>query len=147
MNITAKKINKNNFKKFGWVIEWQGPENKKSKNQFRIVVNDAKVTGWRIAYLIVREKRINRLERHPYSMESFEPVKGKSILYVSTQKKPRDIEAFILDKPIVLKKGIWHGIVTLGQQAHVKITENNTVHMRILELDEWIPAKSKRGLK
>ncbi|MFH2144614.1 MAG: ureidoglycolate lyase [Candidatus Omnitrophota bacterium] len=138
MNITAKKINKNNFKKFGWVIEWQGPENKKSKNQFRIVVNDAKVTGWRIAYLIVREKRIDRLERHPYSMESFEPVKGKSILYVSTPKKPRDIQAFILDKPIVLKKGIWHGIVAVGRQAHVKITENNTVHMRILELGEWI---------
>lgn len=147
MIITAKKINKNNFKKFGWVIEWQGRENKKSKNQFRIVVNDAKVKGWRIAYLIVREQRIDRLEQHPYSIESFEPVKGKAILYVSCQKQPRDIQAFALDKPVVLKKGVWHGIVSVGREAQVKITENNIVRTRIFELNVWISVESKGAPK
>jgi len=127
MKIKVRKITKNNFKKYGWVIEWQGPQTKKSENQFRIVVNENKVRGWRIAYLIVRDKKIDRLEQHPRSMESFEPVKGKAILYVSSQKKPQQIEAFSLTKPIILKKGIWHGIISVSKEAHVKITENNDV--------------------
>ncbi len=129
VKIKPKQITKEGFRKYGYIIEWEGPENKKEINQFRIVVRRRKVIGWRIAYLIVREKHIDCLESHPSSYESFEPVKGASILYVSNQKKPQKIEAFFLNKPIVLKDGIWHGIVTIGKEAHVKITENNLVKL------------------
>jgi len=133
--IKPKKITKSNFKQYGSVIEWQGPENKKENNQFRIVIHDPDVKGWRIAYLIVREKQTDFLEQHPHSYESFEPVKGKSILFVSLGKKPSKIEAFILDKPVVLVKGLWHGVIAVGREAHIKITENNHVKLIKSKLD------------
>lgn len=124
-----KKITEANFKKYGFIIKWQGKENRKENNQFRIIINDPKVIGWRIAYLIVRDKEIDNLEKHPFSYESFEPVKGRAVLYVNNEKTPKKIESFFLDKPVVLKKGIWHAIVTIGKQADVKITENNCVQL------------------
>lgn len=120
------KIKAENFKPFGWIIDYPGKACCRSKNLFRIVVRQKK-TGWRIAYLVVRDKVITRLEQHPESLESFEPVSGKSLLFVSRKKNAEDIQCFYLDKPVVLKKGIWHGIVTLGREADVKITENDSV--------------------
>jgi hypothetical protein len=32
-----------------------------------------------------------------------------------------------LDKPVILKKGLWHGVVALGDEADIKITENASV--------------------
>lgn len=127
--IKPRKITSENFKKYGSVIQWDGPENKEENNQFRIVIRESKVIGWRIAYLIVREKQVDFLENHPHSYESFEPIKGKSVLYVSNKKTPKDIEAFILDTPIVLRKGIWHNVVTVSKEVHIKITENNQVKL------------------
>jgi hypothetical protein len=39
------------------------------------------------------------------------------------------IEAFYLDKPIILHKGIWHNVLTSTKEAHIKITENNEVKL------------------
>ncbi len=128
-NIKPKKITAENFKKYGYIIHWEGPENKEENNQFRIVISDPKVIGWRIAYLIVRDKQSDFMEKHPFSYESFEPVKGKAVLYVSNKKKPQAIEAFILDKPIILRKGIWHNVLTCSKETHIKITENNRVRL------------------
>lgn len=134
LKIKPKKIEENVFRKYGQIIDLDGRRKKNKGNLFRIVTRERKSTGWRIAYLVVRDKQIDKLEQHPESMESFEPLKGNSILYVSNQKKPNNIEAFILDKPVVLRKGIWHGIVTKSRETHVKITENNQVKMHNYEL-------------
>ena len=91
------------------------------------MIRDSKVTGWRIAYLIVPKKRVDFLDKHLCSYESFEPIKGKSIIYVANKKNFKDIEAFTLDTPVVLRKGLWHNVVTIGKEAHIKITENNYV--------------------
>jgi len=124
---TAKKISAKSFRRYGTVIEYPG-KNSKSKeiNLFRIVLKESKPTGWRIAYLVVRDRSIRKLEQHPGSFESFEPVKGKSLLYVS-KRLDRKIECFCLDKPVILKKGIWHGVVTLGKESEIKIAENAEV--------------------
>jgi hypothetical protein len=84
-------------------------------------------TGWRIAYLVVRDKAATKFEQHPGSFESFEPVCGRSILYVAGSNGRGASAGFLLDKPVVLKKGIWHAIITLGRQSEVKITENAQV--------------------
>ena len=60
----------------------------------------------------------------PYSKESFEPLKGISVLLVAEHEKPEDYHAFLLDKPICLKKGVWHQVLSLTAEAEVKITEN-----------------------
>lgn len=120
-------INQANFKPYGWVIEYPGRKRApKEKNLWRIIVRQPK-TGWRIAYLVVRDKVIQRLEQHPGTFESFEPIKGKGLLYIATRKDPNAIRCFFLDKPVILKKGIWHGIVTSGKECDVKIVENARV--------------------
>lgn len=128
MNHTVKKINNKNFKSYGWVIEYpsRSTQNKK-ENLFRVILMEDGKIGWRIAYLAVRERVINKLEQHVGSFETFEPISGKSLLFVANRKDPARIECFYLDKSVILKKGIWHGIVTLGQESEIKLTENANV--------------------
>ena len=123
-----KTITPKNFRRYGRLIDYPNKHLKgKSKNLFRIVLTENKTSGWRIAYLIVRDKKIKCLEQHPHSFESFEPIKGRSLLYVSRQKDYRKIECFRLDKPIILNKGIWHGVVSLSDECEIKLTENAKV--------------------
>lgn len=123
-----KKITAGNFKPYGRIIEYpqEAPQNPR-KNLFRIVLKETKPVGWRIAYLVVRDRVIDRLEAHLNTYESFEPVSGKSLLYVAVAKNPAKINCFLLDRPVILNKGIWHSIVTLSSKSEIKITENAQV--------------------
>ena len=137
----VKNITADNFKKYGRIIEYpQKPLKGNKRNLWRIVLNEAKPRGWRIAYLVLRDKRLNRLESHPYSFESFEPVKGKSLIFVTKKCDHSTIECFHLNKPIILNKGIWHGLITLTAETEIKITENDKVKCVF-----W-PLKSKLSL-
>lgn len=122
-----KSITRETFKAFGRLIDYPH-RNKasKTKNLFRIVVRQPHL-GWRIAYLVVRDRIVNRLEQHPGSLESFEPVEGKGLLFVSRRKSESSIACFLLDRPVILKRGIWHAIITLTPEFDIKITENSKV--------------------
>ncbi|MDD4955140.1 MAG: hypothetical protein PHP17_03780 [Candidatus Omnitrophica bacterium] len=124
-----KTITAKNFASFGRLIHHPLRHKKsKTRNLFCIVCKERENVGWRIAYLIVRDKTINKLEQHPKTFESFEPVAGKTLLYVAKAKSPKRIHCFNLDKPVVLHKGIWHGVVATGKESEVKITENAKVN-------------------
>ena len=126
-----KKINPKNFAEYGWIIDYPSKNSQaKKKNLFRIVVEESEELGWRIAYLVVRDKSISRLEQHGNTFESFEPVNGRCLLYLAKDKDPDAIDCFYLDKPVILKKGIWHGVITLDGEAEIKITENAKVKSR-----------------
>lgn len=130
-----KKITAENFKPFGHIIHHpQKDLHGKDKNLFHIVLKEENNVGWRIAYLIVRDRTIGKLEQHPQTFESFEPVTGNSLLYVAKDKDPNQIYCFDLDKPIVLHKGIWHGVVTTNGDSEIKITENADVECIYWEL-------------
>lgn len=120
------KIKKENFNKYGWVIEYPGKIDK-SKSQFEIILTEKKKTGWRIAYLIERKDYIDMLEQHPDSFESFEPVSGKTLIFLSNKKNLKTVECFYLDKPVILGKGVWHNVLTLSKESQIKITENAKV--------------------
>jgi|EPASupsiteSAE347_1022098.scaffolds.fasta_scaffold16932_1 ureidoglycolate hydrolase len=123
-----KQITPASFRKYGKIIHYPDIHNKdKKKNLFRIVLSESEGHGWRIAYLVVRDRSIIDLERHPGTFETFEPVKGRALLYVSSGRDARKIDCFLLDKPIVLFKGIWHGVVAVDNEAEIKITENAVV--------------------
>ncbi|MFA6282123.1 MAG: hypothetical protein WCY05_06465, partial [Candidatus Omnitrophota bacterium] len=82
-----KKLNSQNFKSFGHIIHHPYKDSHaKDKNLFHIVLEEKEPLGWRIAYLIVRDKGIDKLEQHPGTFESFEPVYGKALLFVSCEK-------------------------------------------------------------
>lgn len=130
-----KKITPQNFKSFGHIIHHpQKDLHGKEENLFHIVLKEENTVGWRIAYLIVRDKTIDKLEQHPQTFESFEPVSGKALLYVAREKDPKQIHCFDLDKPVILGKGIWHGVVTLNGDSEIKITENADVDCIYWEL-------------
>lgn len=124
--IKIRAITEASFRPYGKIIGYPGSRRPMNKNLFRIVVKQPG-SGWRIAYLVVRDKKISRLEQHPGSFESFEPARGRGLLYVSNRKDSRLIKCFLLNKPVILKKGLWHGIVTLSRECEVKIVENSSV--------------------
>jgi len=130
----VKKITEKNFKNFGCVIDHPCKKTKNGRNLFRIILTEKETVGWRIAYLVVRDKQIDRLEQHIDTFESFEPVAGETLLYVAKERNPKKIECFLLDKPVILNKGIWHGVVTLNLNAEIKITENANVDCIYWEL-------------
>lgn len=117
-----------NFRPFGRLIDYPYKGKKaKKRNLWRIVLTEPARKGWRIAYLIVRDKAIRRMEKHSFSYESFEPVKGKALLFVALRKDFKGIRCFRLDKPIILNKGVWHGIITTSDECEIKITEDAKV--------------------
>lgn len=137
-----QNITNENFKLFGHIIEHPGKDSgPKDKNLFTIVLREPLGIGWRIAYLVLRDRTIDKLEKHPDSFESFEPVKGRTLLYVATEEKPDEIKCFVLDKPVILNKGVWHGVVTIDEESEIKISENADVECVFLGLDCELTSK------
>ncbi len=114
-----KNISFDSFLKFGRVLDFNPDDN----TAFQVIIKESE-SPWRIGMLRVTEKECGELESHPYSMETFEPVSGSTLLIVSLTDNVNDSEIFFLDKPVCLNKGVWHGIVALSETAVVKITEN-----------------------
>lgn len=115
-----KNITKESFQHYGTVIEFS--ENP-ADPRFEVVVTESN-HPWRLAVLRVVEREFDRLECHTMSMESFEPVSGIGLLIVAEHARPHQFEAFLLDKPVCLNKGVWHQMITLSSETIVKIAEN-----------------------
>lgn len=127
-NITAES-----FEKFGSVIKFP----KENQDIFYIVETE-ETQPWRLAVFRYTNKSIRRIECHPTSKESFEPLSGTTLLLVAEQETPEDYHVFLLDQPVCLKKNIWHQTLALSQEAQVKITENLEVESRFYDLPEEI---------
>ena len=122
---TIKNISVENFLKYGVVINLT-PKHEDSR--FKVLIQEEKNTGWRIAVYEYIRKATKVLENHPSSKESFEPLLGTTLLIVAENSKPEDFEIFLLDKPICLYEGVWHQVITLSEVSQVKITENLKVN-------------------
>lgn len=124
--------NAKNFASFGKIIEYSNISKKgMTRNLWRILhVENAKV-GWRVAYLVLRDKTIGQLGMHPESDETFEPLRGRALLFVSPDKDIKNIQCFHLDKPLILNKGIWHNVLSLTPETHIKIFENADVTQEV----------------
>jgi len=135
----VNKISARSFLAFGKIIGYSGRKSAdKNKNLFCKVIVEKQKSGWRIAYLVVREKAIDKLERHPGTWESFEPVRGRALLFVARCQDAKSIRCFYLDQPVILKKGTWHGVVTLDRETEIKITENARVKSEYWRLDNTL---------
>ncbi len=118
----VRNITRESFGKYGTVIEFTP-----ACSDGWEVVAEAPVNGWRIAVLEFSTKSAKRLENHPTSKESFEPLVGTAILFAAENSAPEKFEAFLLDKPVCLNEGVWHEVISLSEVSQVKITENLTV--------------------
>lgn len=124
-------ITKESFEKFGRIIDFTG---RKENPAFEVVIKSEE-NPWRIAMLRVEEREFTALERHPSSLETFEPVEGICLLLVSLETQKSDYEIFVLDRPVCLDRNVWHGLVTLTGVSKIKITENLEVDVDYFNLD------------
>ncbi len=117
--IPVKRLTREGFKKYGSLL---APEDK--EKVFTVTCGDAAAKGWRIGYVIIGPGKVDTLENHPESLETFEPVEGVSVLLVAENNRPDEIEAFLLDEAVIVNKGVWHALSVLSEKAQIKVTEN-----------------------
>ena len=118
--MNLETIGRDRFAPYGTVLELV-PEAENPVFQIPVEVPDA---PWRIAVLKVLPRALDRVECHPDSRESFEPVSGWTVLFAGSEPRPEALHAFVLDRPVCLYKGVWHGVVTLTPESVCKLTEN-----------------------
>ena len=119
MGIPLESVSVSAFKPFGTVLEFLPGDT----GNFYIADTEPE-NPWRVAVFRYSNKEIRKIECHMTSKESFEPLYGITVLLVAEHDTPEECHAFILDKPVVLAKGIWHQTLSLTPEAQVKITEN-----------------------
>lgn len=130
---TLQYVQRETFLPYGEVLEFPAG----IEETFCIITTEEK-EPWRLAVFRYTNKEIQRMECHPTSRESFEPLHGLTVLVVATHENPEEYEAFILDKPVCLKKGIWHQVLALTEEAQVKIVENLEVQSKFYDLEKAI---------
>lgn len=131
-----ESIHSETFQKYGKVLEFTpGYE-----DPFEIIVTEDH-EPWRLAVFRYQNKTVKRMECHPRSLESFEPLQGMTVLIVAEHDRPSEYQAFILDKPVCLYKGIWHQVLALTDEAQVKIAENLEVESEFYELEHEVEVK------
>lgn len=130
---TLQSVQRETFLPYGEVLEFPAG----IEETFCIITTEEK-ESWRLAVFRYTNKEIQRMECHPTSRESFEPLHGLTVLVVATHENPEEYEAFILDKPVCLKKGIWHQVLALTEEAQVKIVENLEVKSEFYDLEKEI---------
>lgn len=130
---TLQYVQRETFLPYGEVLEFPAG----IEETFFIITTEEK-EPWRLAVFRYTNKEIQRMECHPTSRESFEPLHGLTVLVVATHENPEEYEAFILDKPVCLKKGIWHQVLALTEEAQVKIVENLEVQSEFYDLEKAI---------
>ena len=130
---TLQYVQRETFLPYGEVLDFQAG----IEETFCIITTEEK-EPWRLAVFRYTNKEIQRMECHPTSRESFEPLHGLTVLVVATHENPEEYEAFILDKPVCLKKGIWHQVLALTEEAQVKIVENLEVQSEFYDLEKAI---------
>ena len=122
MQRPIRTIHTDTFSRYGQVLDFS----KDFDGAFEILVRES-AAPWRIAAYRPQNRESLFLENHPDSMETFEPVRGVSLLLAAENHCPEDFQVFLLDRAVCLKKGIWHDVVALSDEVLLKVTENMEV--------------------
>ncbi|MBD3309465.1 hypothetical protein GF339_23910 [candidate division KSB3 bacterium] len=94
---------------------------------------------WQIGYLKQQGTVLDKLERHANTAEVFAPVSGRAALVLATDPAREETwRAFVLEKPIVLNRGVWHGVIALSEDAEMLIVESPDVTDEFYQLSQPI---------
>jgi ureidoglycolate hydrolase len=130
VQVEIKALEAASFARYGKVLEIAQPDAAlaaEGRNEFKIVDESDNADGWRLAVQLVRGRELRQLGHHPNTKETFEPVSGVAVICVAAFESPEQIEAFVLDRPVVVNAKVWHGMIALSRGAVVKIAENREV--------------------
>jgi ureidoglycolate hydrolase len=136
------------FRPYGRILE---PEDKEAPEVSEPGVFDFYVTfkessqDWQIGYLKQSGKIIDKLECHPNTAEVFSPVSGSAVLILATDPDNENtMRAFKLTKPIVLNRGVWHGVISLSEKSEMLIVESPDVIDEFYQLPQPMTVGSKQ---
>jgi ureidoglycolate hydrolase len=135
-----RKLTHKSIRPYGCIIDAECVSCKPGDNGFGILFSE-RSKGWRIAYLVVKKRTITRLENHPNTAETFEPATGQAAIALAPHNSPDNFKVFLLDKPVVLKKGVWHNVTRLTKDCGIKICEGIKVREVYHELAKPITPK------
>ena len=79
---------------------------------------------------ILQRKKPDRVPIWPFAYQGFARGQDRDFIRVLNEKITSGIRpdiTFLLDCPVILKKNIWHGIITLSRESEIKLTENANV--------------------
>lgn len=139
--LKLETISPESFESFGTVVDWS-PQLEESDSPFHILVRSEAPTGWRLAMLKVSAPATLRMENHPNTEELFAPVEGRSVLLVAEVGAFDEdgVHAFLLDRPVSVAPGVWHGVFALSEYATILIAENLEVASEYAELSRPLGA-------
>lgn len=131
MKIEILNLKPEIFAPYGKIIEPLSGKLEGSEDDWKFyVIVEEPSSPWRIGYFLPKIKALKKLECHPNTLESFEPVSGISVIILAKEETPQSPQAFLLDKPVILEKGIWHGVISLSENVEIKIIENLEVQTK-----------------
>lgn len=127
-HIKMKELTPKAFSKYGRILLPDEEDREKNPRGYFYILEQVESKGWRMAYLESSVRQWGILSNHPNTKETFEPLEGCAILVVAPHEKPDSVEAFVLDKPIVLNEGVWHSEpIALSSKVCIRINENLNV--------------------
>jgi ureidoglycolate hydrolase len=144
MKLLILELIQESFESFGRVLEplpGETPEVAEEDFFNFFVIFKEFAEGWQIGYLEQIGKVLKMLECHPTTPEVFIPLSGEAVLVLAIDPE-EEIIAFKLDKPIVLSRGIWHGVISLSERSEILIVENQDVTDEFYKLKELVSDKS-----
>ena len=140
-SLPLEAITEASFAPFGTVVDWSA-ELEASGRPFHILVRSEEPTGWRLAVARWTMRAARRIEYHPDSEELYAPLSGTTVLVVADPGEAPEgrLRAFLLDRPVCLRRGVWHATLTLSEAAVRLIAENLEVAGVGVDLSEPVTA-------
>jgi ureidoglycolate hydrolase len=129
------------FASFGTVVDWDA-ELEQTGHPFHILMRSEAPTGWRLAVQRIAARQIERMANHPDTAELFAPIAGRCALAVAPRGPFHEaaVEVFLLDQPVCVAAGVWHGTFALSEAGTLLIAENLEVSSEAVPLTQPIGA-------
>ena len=127
--LEIKPLTPKSIAKYGRILFPTEEENKTVEDPAvaYVILEKAVSKGWLMSHYTVSKRFTDMMENHPNTKETFEPLCGASVIVLAHGPAPDNPEAFLLDKPVVLYEGVWHGVMALSEKATMRINENTEV--------------------
>ena len=110
------------FSKYGIVLQ---DEEREGTELFR----QTDAVGWRLASVPVDAQEVMEMSLHDNTPEAFFPIAGTVVLTLSKDESFKCCEEFLLDRPLMIRPGIWHGLHTLSEKGMILVAENADVNL------------------
>ncbi len=118
--IELQRITPETFARYGQVLVWSAT----SGQRLQVATEESAGAPWLLATFRVDAHEVSYLAQHPDSIELFVPLSGTAVLLLALPEAPEDYAAFLLEVPVVINRGVWHGLSALSETAILGIAEN-----------------------